>query len=155
MREGGALAPRSSLAEAGDGAVDEVRLAGGEALVVDAETRGDAGGEVLDGDVGLPRQVPDYLARLGPSEVEPEAFLPDVDPGEVAALVVAPRLELEVSLAHVVAAARALDLDDARAEIGEEARAVRTGEDAREIEDHEVREGCDGVGHRGSIAGLG
>ncbi len=155
VRESGALAPGARLAEAGDGAVDQVRVDGGHGVVVDAEARGDPGGEVLHRDVGLAREVADDLARVGPSEVEAEAFLADIDPREVAALVVAPRLELEVALAHVVAAAGALDLDDARAEVGQETGAVRPGEDTCEVEDHEVREGSGEVGHRRSITGLG
>jgi hypothetical protein len=59
-----------------------------------------------------------------------------------------------VPLAHVVAAGGALDLDDARAQVCEEARAVRAGQDAREVENHEAMEGSDVFGHRRSIAGL-
>ena len=46
--------------------------------------------------------------------------------------------------------AQPLDLDDARAEVGEEARAVRPGEDAREVEDDEAVEEAEGngPGHR-------
>lgn len=55
--------------------------------------------------------------------------------------------------AHLVAFAGPLDLDDARAEIGEEARAVRAGEDAGQIEDDEAVERERVVTHRRSIAG--
>jgi hypothetical protein len=50
--------------------------------------------------------------------------------------------------------AQPLDLEDARAEVGEEARAVRPSEDAREVEAVEEAEG-DGSGHRRSIARRG
>src|SRR5712692_2919216 len=79
VRESGALAPGARLAEARDGAVDQVRVDGGQGVVVDAEARGDPGGEVLHRDVGLAREVADDLARVGPSEVEAEAFLADID----------------------------------------------------------------------------
>ena len=41
---------------------------------------------------------------------------------------------------HLVAAAGLLDLDDARAQVGEETRAVRAGEDACQVEDDEAVE---------------
>jgi len=110
------------------------------------------GGEVLHGHVGLPGEVADDLACLGPTEIEADALLAHVDPREVRALIVAARVELEMALAHVVAAALALDLDHARAEIGQETRAIRPGEHAGEVEDDEICEWRHRIGHRASIA---
>src|SRR5262249_22280275 len=140
MGEGRPRAPRPRLPEARDGAVDQVGLDGDERFVVDAEPRGYARGEVLDGHVGLPGEVPHDGARLGAPVIEPNALLAHVDAGEVRALIVTCGIELQMALAHVIAAARALDLDDASAQIGKEARAVRAGEDAREVEDDQVAE---------------
>src|SRR5262249_61246620 len=63
------------------------------------------------------------------------ALLAGVDPGKVAALVAASRLELHVVAPHLVALAPALDLDHARAEIAQETRAVGSGQDAGQIQD--------------------
>ena len=68
----------------------------------------------------------------------------------------APGLELEMVLPHVVALAGPLDLDHARAEVGEQPRAVGAGEHAGEIEDDEIGQGQvgerAGLAHRASIA---
>ena len=152
MREGGAEPPGAGLAEARDRAVHEVRLHRGERLVVGAEARGDAGREVLDDDVGCPRQVEHDRAGLGAGEVEADALFARIAAHEVGALVLAVCLELMRSTAHLVAASGLLDLDDARAEIGEEARAIRPREHAREVEDDEAGQQWVG-GHRRSIAG--
>jgi hypothetical protein len=149
--EGRPLAPRARLAEAGDGAVDEIGLDGGERRVVDAQALGHPGGKILHGHVGLPREIADDVARLRAPEIEPHALLADIDPREIRALIVAARVELEVALAHVVAAPRTLDLDHAGAEVGEEARAVGPGEHAREVEDEEIGKRSGRVGHRASI----
>src|SRR2546428_371389 len=96
--------------------------------------------------------APVRARRHRAAKIEPETLLADVDAGEVRALIVPAGLELQVPLAHVIAAGRPLDLDDARAEVGEEPCAVRSGEHAREVEDDEAGEGSSLVTHRRSIA---
>ncbi len=81
------------------------------------------------------------------SQVDRHALLARVDADEVRRLVGATRLELQVVLAHVVAVVRPLDLDDPRAQVREEPRAVGTGEHAREIEDQEIGQRAGGVAH--------
>jgi hypothetical protein len=144
VREGGAEPPGAGLAEARDRAVDEIRLHRGERLVVGAQARGHTGREVLDDDVGCPRQVEHDRARLRAGEVERNALLAGIAADEVGTLVVAVVFELVGPAAHFVAAAGLLDLDDARAQVGEQARAVRAGEDARQVEDDEAIEERDG-----------
>src|SRR5262249_6923658 len=58
-----------------------------------------------------------------------------IDAREVGALVVAVSLELQVVVAHLVAAARTLDLDHARAEVAEQARAVGSRQDPCQVQD--------------------
>jgi hypothetical protein len=148
--ERGARAPRARLTEAGDGAVDEIAPHGGERVVVRAEARRDAGREILHDDVRAAREIAHDGLRRRLAQIERDALLARVHAHEVRALIVAALLELMRRAAHVVAAARLLDLDDARAEIGEEARAVRAGEDAREVENDEARQEWIGR-HRRSI----
>ncbi len=150
--EGLALAPRAGLAEARDRAVDEIGLDRGHRGVAQAELLDDAGGEVLDEDVGDPAEIGDDPAALRVAQVHRDAFLAHVDADEVGGLVGAARLDLEVVLPHVVALARPLDLDHARAQVGEQARAVGAGEHAGEIEDDQIREWAGDVAHRASIA---
>ncbi|OGK92357.1 MAG: hypothetical protein A2W08_00525 [Candidatus Rokubacteria bacterium RBG_16_73_20] len=126
--EGLALAQRARLAVARDRAVDEVGPHRRERRVVAAEARDDAGHEVLDDHVGHAREIEHDRARLRVRQVERDALLARVDADEVGGLVGAVRLELHEAAAHLVALARALDLDDARAEVGEQARAVRARE---------------------------
>jgi len=124
-----------ALAEAGDRAVHEPGLHGRERGVVAAKLRDDARQEVLDHHVGGAREVQHDLAGLGMREVERQARLAGVDPDEIRGLVGAPLFHLSVPAPGVVAFARALDLDHPSAEIGEQARAVRAGQHAREVED--------------------
>ncbi len=70
-------------------------------------------------------------------EVERQALLVAVDAQEVRALAAEER---RTPRARVVALARLLDLDDARAHVGEQHRAVRTGQHAREVEDGDAGE---------------
>ena len=68
------------------------------------------------------------------AQVEGDRALARIDAHEVAALVAPLWVKLERRGPHVVAT-RPLDLDDAGAQVGEKPSAVRTGEDAREVED--------------------
>src|SRR5712692_10203367 len=64
-------------------------------------------------------------------QVDRDAALVAIDRGEAQAHAVLALAEV----AHVVAAAGPLDLDDVGAEVGEHHRAVGPGDDAREVED--------------------
>src|SRR6266446_4060761 len=88
------------------------------------------------------RHGPDWPKR----EIERHAALAHVDAHEVRRLILAPGLELDVAAARVVALAP-LDLDDVGAEVGEQARAVRAREHAREVEDPEAGERSGRIGH--------
>src|SRR5258705_12101322 len=92
-------------------------------------------------DVGHPRQVLDDRLALGPRQVHADALLADVHPGEVAALVAAAGFQLQIVASHLVAVALALDLDDARAQVAQQARAVRAGEDSVQIQDGDADQG--------------
>src|SRR6516162_1666313 len=69
------------------------------------------------------------LDRLGILQVEREAALAGIELAEIRAVAVAKRR----TQPHVIAFRR-LDLDDIRADIGEQPRAIRTGQHDREIE---------------------
>ena len=82
-------------------------------------------------------------------EVEHDAALVAIDAREVAAVVASFSIRREtapVAAAHV--AGRRLDLDDVGAEVGQQHRAVRTGERLREIEHANVGERTGARGHR-------
>jgi hypothetical protein len=80
----------------------------------------------------------DHLAALGPAQVDRHALLARVDAREVGGLVLAPGLDLVRVAPHLVALDRSLDLDHARPQVGEQARAVGAGQDAGEVDDHEA-----------------
>ena len=149
--EGGTELPRPRLPEAGDRAVHDVGLDAADGLVVAAEPAHHAGHEVLDEDIDALGQLEHEVAASRIREIDADALLPGVHAREVRALIVPPRLDLVRAAAHLVALARTLHLDDARAEIGEQPRAVRAGEDAGEIEDDQAVERQISGGHRRSI----
>src|SRR5207244_2558803 len=124
----------------------EIGLDEGEARVVAAKSSHDPGREVLDHDIDGADEVGDDLARPGMREIEGQAELPDVAADEVCALVRTAGLDLEIAPARLVAFPRSFDLDDARAEIGEQPRAVGSREHPREVENgHSVERR--GAGH--------
>ena len=134
------MTERPALAEAGDRAVDELGLHRRQRGVVAAELRDDARKEILDDDVGGAREIQHDLAGFGMREIERQARLARVDPDEVRGLIGPAGFHLRVAASRVVAFARALDLDHARAQIGEQPCAVRAGQHAREVENGETGE---------------
>jgi hypothetical protein len=92
----------------------------------------------LDHHVGVRGQILHDGLPLGPGEIDADALLAGVDPGEIAGLVAAAGLELHIVAPHVVALALALDLDHAGAQITEQARAVGSGQDAGQIQDEDA-----------------
>jgi hypothetical protein len=96
----------------------------GEHLVgTDSEPVDRSGSEVLDDDVGFADERPQDLLRFRVLEVERDRFLAPVEPDEVGG----EAMDRRVVGTGKIAAARALDLDHARAEVAEVARAERTG----------------------------
>ena len=111
---------------------------------------------------GFKLMFPAYRrATLGPREVDADARLADVHPGEIAALVAPAGLELKIVPPHLVALALAFDLDDAGAQIAEQARAIGSGQDAGQIQDGDagqrqifgLHESSSGILRGGSSAG--
>src|SRR5437762_9349075 len=83
-----------------------------------------AGGEVLDEHIGARQELFQDARCRGVLDVQREALLRAVGPDEVRRLA----LHRAVVSAGRIAAARSLDLDDARAELGELARGERPGD---------------------------
>ena len=117
----------------------------GERRIVEPELGQRARPEVLDQDIALRDQAFEHLPPLGMLEVEGHAFLVPVDAEEVRALAVhvgapgartwrAGVMKRRAPGARVVALARLLDFDDPRAHVGEQHRAIRTGQHAGEVE---------------------
>src|SRR5207245_8669779 len=103
--------------------------------------------EVLDRHVGLAREVEDDVAPPRIAQIDADTLLAHVDAHEVRGLVGPALLELDVAAPGVVALAGPLDLEDAGAEVGQQARAVGAGQHAREVEDGETVEQPGGVSH--------
>ena len=96
-----------------------------------AETLHRAGPEVLDQHVGPREQTLEERAIGGQLEIEREALLAAVQRQEIRGAI----LDEGPDAARVGADLGPLDLHDARAEIGEQHRAVRTREHPRQIDD--------------------
>src|SRR5258706_324041 len=127
---------RPGLAEAGARDIDQPRVEAGQRGEVEPLAAERAGRKVLDQHVGLLRQLANQLAAVVGAQIHRDGLLRPVA-GEVIGAV-ARQLRLEA--ARLVAAAGLLDLDDARAELGDDHRRERTGEHARKIEDGDAFE---------------
>src|SRR3982075_1199072 len=129
------------LAEAGDRAIDQPRIVGREALVVEPEFGEPADLEILDQDVGARRQLAhDALAIVG-FEVELDRALAAIGRmviGGVEMAAVGRRHEGRAPAAGVVAGAPAFHLDHVGAEIGEHLAGPRPRQDAGELEHAET-----------------
>jgi len=107
-----------------------------ERLVIQPELGQRSRTKVLDDHIALDDQLLEQATPLRVLEVDGDAFLVAIDAEEVRALAFEER---RTPRARVVALPRLLDLDHACAHIGQQHRAIGTGEDAREVED------CDAV----------
>src|SRR5262249_50573366 len=105
--------------------------------------------------VSVTGQVEQHRETAGIGEIQGHAFLACVHAGEIRALVISPGLDLMRGPALIVALDRPLDLDDAGAEVRQQARAVGAREHAGQIEDGYAKKRQVGVTHRRSIAGRG
>src|ERR1041384_7090725 len=128
---------RAALAEAGARHVDERRVERGKHRVVESVATERADRKILEHDVGLLRELADELPACVRAQVDGDRFLGAVA-GEVVGAVAC---ELGLERARLVAASGLLDLDDARAELGEDHRRERAREHAREVEDRHVIQG--------------
>jgi hypothetical protein len=135
------VGPLSSVwpgrAEARDAAHDEARVALQQLRRREAERGEHARAEVLHQHVGAGDQPRQHLASLGPREIERERALAAV------------RTEEEVGVAGrragaELAPARRLDAHHVCAVIGEQLRAERAREVAREVDDADAGEGGHG-----------
>ena len=127
-------AVRSGVAEAGHRGIDQARETGVQGSPAVAELRHHARPVVLDQHVGARQQRLEHRAAVVGFEVEGDRLLAAVDRGEIGRLAVLERPDV----AAVVARARHLDLDDARAEVAQHHRRVGAGEDARQVYDEQV-----------------
>ena len=119
----------TGLAEAGDRAIDELRIGVLEVLVAEPVFGEVASLEVLDQHVGSKRQSPDDVpaGRRGDVDGHRPLVARDCGPPQ------APAVEPEAVAPHDVAIGR-LDLDDVGAEIAEQLPGERTGDEGAELE---------------------
>ncbi len=127
----GAMRVRPGLAVAADRAHDDLRVLRRQRRVAEAELVHHAGTKALDDDVGALDHRQQRVALRRHLEIERERALAAVDREVACGHAALARRKR----AQVIADARILDLDDVRAHVGEDHRQVRTGKQAREVED--------------------
>ena len=126
---GGQVAHGAVLAEAGDGAVDDLGVDLLQILVGEAQLLHHAGLEVLHHDVaGLDHIIDQVLALF---QVDGDALLAPVDQGVVAALPIFEGAKDTAAVAH----AGLFDLDDFRAEVGQVHGTERAGQHLGKVKD--------------------
>ena len=130
-----AVAVRPLLPEARQRAVDDAGVDGQEVIRPQAAPGDLAGHRRLHEDVGVPRQAQDDVPPARQPVVDRDAPLAPVDGLEDAA-----EAELGRRHAGVVARQRRLDLDHLGTEVGQQLRAPRAREQAREVEDADPRQ---------------
>ena len=128
--------------EAGEVAVDQARVDGGERLVVDAEPLSDAGAVVDGDDIDLREHSVEELAAFLGGQVDREAALSSVEGLEAFALT-----RDDGTRGAIRVASERFDFDDVRAKIGEEDAVEGHGDDERELEDSNAIEWACGVRH--------
>ena len=126
---GGDVALRPGLAVAGDRTIDEARIDLGDAVVIEAEARHDAGAELLDQDVGARQQgiEPGAVGRV--LQIERQALLAAIEQRETDA-VLAPMRGI---VAHVLAAGT-FDLEHLGAGLGQQQGRHRPRQQRGEIQ---------------------
>ena len=134
--ERGAVTIRSRLAEAGDRAIDDARVARTAGLVAEPELVDHADAVILEDDVGALHQLEEQVLALGVLEVDDHALLVAMETDEVRRLAA---VERRAPRARDVAARR-LDRDDPRAEVAEHRRRERTGVCMREVDHRDIVE---------------
>ncbi len=132
-------------AEAGDRAVDDPGVPGPHVLVAEPVLPQRPRPEVLEQHIGAARQFTGATPVVRVAQIERDGALVAVDGEEVGGLAVRVR---RTPGAGVVAALRVLDLDDVRAQVGQEHGGVRRGQHAPEVGDEDAAQRQrDGSGH--------
>jgi hypothetical protein len=135
------------VAEPGDGAVDDVVAEFLELWVVESPRLHDASGEVLDDDVARGDEALEEVHAHWMAGVEEDALLVAVEVVEESGVVergwVADDRATEADGVDRLAM---LDADDFGAEVGEDARGGRAGDDPGEVADADAGEGKRGHG---------
>ena len=127
----------AGLAKAGDGAIDQAWKLRFQLIVTEAVALQGSGLEVLDQNIAVRHEFLRESLAFRRAEVDGDRALVAVSARVIGAL--ARLLALVIALigwreaARIVPAAGALHLDHFRAEIAEDLRAMRSGQDAREI----------------------
>ena len=137
----GARSVGAVLAEAGDRGVDQTRMGGAQAFGIQPEFLQATDLEILDQHVGIRRHPPNQRRALFGREIDRDRALAAVGREEIGRdLLVAMFVPRRPPMAGVVARAGLLDLDDVRAEVGEQLRRPGPRQHPAEIEDPDARE---------------
>src|SRR5258708_2163243 len=127
---------RAGLAETGDGTVDETRTGRREARIVEPEFLQAADLEVLDQHIGLRRKLTHDAFAVLALEIAFDRALATVGRVEIGSAEIALLAfdERRSPSARIVTGLLALDLDDVRAEVGEQLSGPRAGENAGQFQ---------------------
>ena len=127
---------RGVVAVAGDVAHDHARMVPAQGFVAQAQPPRSTRGQVLNQNVGTLQQAGEHLHRHRLLQVQRQALLGAVGPDEVRGQAAHP----VIVGAREIPRTRALDLDDARAQVGKLARAQRRGDRMLERDDGDAVE---------------
>ncbi len=122
------------LAETGDAAIDDARIALPHGFEIDAEAPGDAGPHVLDNDVGRFRQSHQDFAAFVGLQVQRDGALVAMQVLEIRTVAAAHQF------ADLVVSRRRLDPDHVGAPVGQRAHAGRAGARQGQVDDLEARQ---------------
>ena len=134
--EGGPVAIGSAGAKAGEAATDQRGVQRLEPSPVKAHRRHDPGSEILDQHIAARDQLFEHRAAITAAQIQGQRALVAVERREIPAQPV-PHRPLP---AHRVARARGFDLDHLGPHIGQDHRAERPGQNARQIDHADTRQ---------------
>ena len=133
-----AMGKRSALPEAGAGDVDDASVDGTDGAVIEPVALEGADRKVLQEHVGFAREIADDGLPFGRAQIDRDRLLAAIAGEVIRALAGAATLDERLEAARLVAAVGLLDLDHARAELGQDHARERAGEHARQVENGDV-----------------
>ena len=146
---------RPALAKAGAGQIHQARTQRRQRRIVQPIAPERADREVLQQHIGLLRQLTDQRLAGGFAQVDRDRLLAAVEGQEIGRFAATRAADMGLEAARLVAAAGLLDLDDGRAQLGQDHRGKGAGQHPRQVQYRDAFEGFHRSGFIGRVSLIG